>query len=246
MAAAGAFRLGSWVVQPSLNRLTSDGQSVHLRPRTMDVLVQLALRAGTVVSRDELLATAWVGQHVEDEGLTHCVSEIRDALGTGAGHASLVETIPKRGYRLSGPVHWITLAPGPPHVHGVVVLPFEDLGPDLDKSFSDGLHEAVVTSLADVEGLRVVSRTSALLVDHSLALHAIAEKLNVSHVLEGAIRRDHGRLVVTMRLCDADEDAQVWHGSFAEEVGNSLDVQERTARTVAGDVSGVLKGIWGT
>lgn len=237
----GEFRFGPWLAQPSLNRLSSDKAVLHLRPRTMDVLVQLAMRAGDVVAREELLEAIWPGQHVEDEGLTHCVAELREALGEHAQHPVMVETIPKRGYRLGVAVTWTSHPPrAAARNRGVVVLPFDDLGPDRDDSFSQGLTEAITSALATVPGLRVVSRTSATHLDRGMDLRAIAGKLNVSHALEGGVRRAGPHTVITARLLDAPGDVQVWSESFVEHGGESLDIQERTASAVAKALGALL------
>ena len=78
--------------------LDRGGQPVALRAQSMKVLLQLARRPGEVVSRDELLDGVWGEVHVTDDSLTQCVSEIRQALGD-QGHRVL-QTVPKRGYRL--------------------------------------------------------------------------------------------------------------------------------------------------
>jgi TolB-like protein len=210
----------------------------------MDVLVQLALCAGAVVPRETLIDAIWPGQHVEDEGLTHCIAELRDALGEDARQPSLVETIPKRGYRLSVPVQWT--AHLPPTVasraHGVVVLPVDDLGPDHDESFSMGLTEALITVLARVPGLRVVSRTSTTHVEPGMDLQAIAGKFHVSHALESSVRRAGPRTVITVRLMDARGEEAVWSETYVDQSGDSLEIQDRTARAVADALIPLLQG----
>lgn len=250
----GEFRFGPWRVQPALNRLSSDRTVRHLRPRTMDVLVHLAAQAPLVVSREDLLQAVWPNQHIEDEGLTHCIAELRDAIGEPVSHGprndnpgpsesphSLIETIPKRGYRLSAPVRWAR-APTPASNHGcaVVVLPLDDLGPERDECFSQGLTEAMIAALAAIPGLRVVSRTSATHLERGLDLRGIAGKVSVSHAIEGGIRRAGGRTLLTLRLMDAQGDTQLWSRTFVEDGGDSLDLQERTACAVADAMVSVL------
>jgi len=76
----------------------------HLQPRTMDVLVCLASRAGDVVPRDELISCVWGPRAVSDEPLTRCIHEIRRQLDDEAGSPLYIQTIPKRGYRVIAPV----------------------------------------------------------------------------------------------------------------------------------------------
>ncbi len=97
---SGDFLLGEWLVQPSLNRLSRNGTTTHLRPQLVDVLVCLARSAGRPVSRHELLDRVWPNQFVADTALARCIAELRQALGDSATSPTLIETIPKRGYRL--------------------------------------------------------------------------------------------------------------------------------------------------
>jgi hypothetical protein len=70
----------------------------------MDVLVCLAQHCGGTVPRSELLTQVWSGQYVAETALARCVAELRQALGDRAHQPTIIETIPKRGYRLVAPV----------------------------------------------------------------------------------------------------------------------------------------------
>ncbi len=94
------FQLGGWIVQPSLDQLVSDAAVVRIRPQLMDLLVCLAGRPGRTITRQELAEAIWPDQFVADSGLPRCVAELRRALGDSARQPRIVETIPKRGYRL--------------------------------------------------------------------------------------------------------------------------------------------------
>jgi len=116
-----AFELGEWTVHPSLNRLERDGQVEQLEPRVMDVLVCLATRSGTVVSREELLETVWPDAVIGEEGLTRRISSLRKVLGDDRDHPRYIETIRKGGYRLVAEVRPCTsesppAAPGKPRL----------------------------------------------------------------------------------------------------------------------------------
>ena len=108
------FRIGEYVVEPRHNRIKRGDTEVHLEPRVMDVLVCLASRAGEVVSRDTLNETVWRDVVVTDQAVTNCISELRDHLGDDRSTNRVIETIPKRGYRLVAPVSLIELAPAEP------------------------------------------------------------------------------------------------------------------------------------
>jgi adenylate cyclase len=99
------LRIGEWTVEPGHNELIRDGKSLHLEPKVVEVLVQLAARPGKVVTREALLDSVWPGVVVGDDVLTQAVIKLRKALGDDAQHPSYIETIPKRGYRLIAPVN---------------------------------------------------------------------------------------------------------------------------------------------
>jgi Tol biopolymer transport system component/DNA-binding winged helix-turn-helix (wHTH) protein len=90
----------TWRVAPDLNRVTpSAGAPTQLEPRVMQVLVALARRAGTVVSRDDLLDEVWTNTVVNEEALTRAVSELRRAFDDSAQDPAVIETIRGTGYR---------------------------------------------------------------------------------------------------------------------------------------------------
>lgn len=108
------FRIGEYLVEPRHNRIKRGDTELHLEPRVMDVLVCLASRAGEVVSRDTLNETVWRDVVVTDQAVTNCISELRDHLGDDRSTNRVIETIPKRGYRLAAAVTPIGLAPVEP------------------------------------------------------------------------------------------------------------------------------------
>jgi DNA-binding winged helix-turn-helix (wHTH) protein/TolB-like protein len=98
------FRIGDCLIEPLKNRIVRGNGEVRLEPRVMDVLVCLAQRAGDVVSRDTLSTQVWGNVVVTDQAVTNCISELRHHLGDDRAANRVIETIPKRGYRLVSPV----------------------------------------------------------------------------------------------------------------------------------------------
>jgi len=96
----GEFRLGSWLVQPSFNTVSRNGKSIRLEPKVIEVLVYLAERRGEVVSKEKLIQGVWGDTFVTDDVLTRCISELRKALEDDAKEPRVIQTIPRRGYRL--------------------------------------------------------------------------------------------------------------------------------------------------
>ncbi len=103
-SASNPFTVGGWYVEPSLNRITRNGESSTLRPQVIDVLVYFADRPGEVVTIDDLLEDVWKGRVVSEGSVYNCVSELRQALEDTDDTSPLFETIPKKGYRLAARV----------------------------------------------------------------------------------------------------------------------------------------------
>jgi len=98
------FMVGDCVVRPNTNEIVRNGETLHLEPKSMEILAHLIARRGEVVSRDELHGQVWPDVYVGDDSLTAAIIKIRRALADDARDPEYVETIPKRGYRLIAPV----------------------------------------------------------------------------------------------------------------------------------------------
>lgn len=111
------FRIGECLVEPRQNRITRHDVEARLEPRVMDVLVCLAEHAGKVVSRDTLNRQVWGSVVVTDQAVTNCISELRQHLGDDRSANRVIETIPKRGYRLTAQVQLadVEIPELPPH-----------------------------------------------------------------------------------------------------------------------------------
>jgi Tol biopolymer transport system component/DNA-binding winged helix-turn-helix (wHTH) protein len=107
------FRVGEWVVHPSLHRLEGQDRTIQIEPKLMDVLLCLAARPGEVVSRRDLLDQIWDDVIVGEEALTRAVSELRRVLGDDTQSPAYIETIRKGGYRLIAGVKQIEPGGGP-------------------------------------------------------------------------------------------------------------------------------------
>ena len=98
------FWIGPVAVEPPLNQIRPNGSVHKVEPRVMRVLLCLATRPGEVLTRAALLDAVWSDGLPNDEGLTQAVCKLRKAFGDRATHSTVIETIPKVGYRLVAPV----------------------------------------------------------------------------------------------------------------------------------------------
>ena len=126
----------------------------------------------------------------------------------------------------------------------VAVLPFVDLSPDKDQEyFSDGLAEELLDSLTKVQGLRVAARTSAFqFKGRNEDLRVIGQKLNVSTVLEGSVRKQGGRVRISAQLIQVSDGLHLWSESYDRNLTDIFAVQEEIARAVAVSLRVTLLG----
>ena len=118
----------------------------------------------------------------------------------------------------------------------IAVLPFENLSPDPDNAyFADGIQDDLLTSLARIKDLKVVSRSSvASYRDLSgRRLRAIAQELGVRAVLEGSVRRTANRVVVNVQLTDATAERQIWSDRYDRTLQDSITLQGELAAEIA-------------
>jgi TolB-like protein len=117
----------------------------------------------------------------------------------------------------------------------IAVLPFADMSPEGDQEyFSDGLSEELLNQLAQLEGLRVIGRTSSFAFKgQNTDLRAIGEALDVATILEGSVRKDRDRLRITAQLIDASNGAHLWSRTYERELDDVFAIQDDISRAVA-------------
>jgi TolB-like protein/DNA-binding winged helix-turn-helix (wHTH) protein/Tfp pilus assembly protein PilF len=125
-----------------------------------------------------------------------------------------------------------------PQAASIAVLPFIDLtAGKTEQVFCDGLTEETSNWLAQIPTLRVVARTSAFSYrDRETDVRAIGRELNISHILEGSLRRSGDRMRITVQLIDTQNGYHLWSSNYDVEAGDVLRVQEEVARAVAGNL----------
>ena len=119
----------------------------------------------------------------------------------------------------------------------IAVLPFTIRSDDKqDEYFAAGVHDDLLTKLAKIEGIKVISRTSVMqYVDTTKTMQEIAGELGVATVVEGAVQRGGDRIRVTAQLIDAGSDEHIWASNYDEELtaANVFQIQSRLATEIA-------------
>lgn len=131
-----------------------------------------------------------------------------------------------------------------PAQSGVAVLPFVNMSGDPDNEyFSDGITEELLNTLAQIPGLRVPARTSSFAFkDQALPIRRIADTLGVTYVLEGSVRRDGDRVLITAQLVDAQADAHLWSNTFERRLEDVFAIQREIATAIAGQLRLTISG----
>jgi TolB-like protein/class 3 adenylate cyclase/Tfp pilus assembly protein PilF len=118
----------------------------------------------------------------------------------------------------------------------IAVLPFENLSANQETAFfTDGVQDQILTNLAKVADLKVISRTSVMQYKTARArnLREIGRQLGVAHVLEGSVQRAANRIRVNAQLIDARTDAHLWAQSYDRDLADVFAIQTEISQTIA-------------
>ena len=244
---SAAFRVGPWLVEPSLNAISRNGTASHLEPKVMEVLVCLADHAGEPLPKEKLLEAVWPDTFVSDAALTHCIAELRRVFEDDARVPRVIQTIAKRGYRFIAPVARSAVrasAPPPVTRDSIAVLPFVNMSADAENEFfADGIAEEIINMLSQIESLRVAARTSSFFFKGKHAdMRQIGEQLNVRTVLEGSVRKLGDRLRITAQLVNVVDGYHLWSERYDRELRDVFAIQDEIARSIADRLKLTLQG----
>jgi TolB-like protein/Tfp pilus assembly protein PilF len=236
----GRIGFGAFSLDLETGELSKAGRNLKLQPQPARVLCLLAGRAGKLVSREEIRRGVW-GESTfvdYDFGVDYSVNRIRAVLCDRARAPRYIETVPRKGYRFIAPVKRERAFAEPT----LAVLPFANLNGDPAKDyFADGVTDAMITELARIPSLRVISRQSVLhLKGSSRKLTEIARDLDVDGVVEGSALHEGDRVRITAQLILLDPERHVWGQSYDADMGSVLATQREAAQSVAASVASAL------
>ena len=158
--------------------------------------------------------------------------------------AALVLVVLVAALRLALPFYWHrNLATISPPQKSIAVLPFENLSKDEENAyFAGGVQDEILTDLAKIADLKVISRTSVMKYKSDLErnLREIAKTLGVSHVIEGSVQRAGERVRVNVQLIDARNDAHLWAEHYDRDVADVFAIQSEIAQQIANQLRAKL------
>lgn len=127
-------------------------------------------------------------------------------------------------------------------IHSLAVLPLENLSDDPEQQyFADGMTDALITDLAKIHALRVISRNSIMLYKgNPKPTPKVARELNVDAVVEGTVTRSGDRVRITAQLIEARKDRHLWAETYEGNLRDVLSLQDQVARAIASEVKTTL------
>lgn len=131
------------------------------------------------------------------------------------------------------------LHPAPTQIKSIAVLPLQNLSTDPEQEyFADGMTDELITDLAKIHRLRVISRTSIMRYKGTLkSLPEIAHELNVDAVVEGTMLRSANRVRIRVQLIDARTDGHLWAEVYERDQRDTLSLQNEVASAIAGHIN---------
>ena len=129
-----------------------------------------------------------------------------------------------------------------PREKSIAVLPFENMSGDKEQEyFSNGMMEEILNQLVKVRDLKVISRTSSMAFkDSKLSLKDIASGLGAANVLEGSVRKDGGKVRITVQLIEASTDTHLWSETFDRDLSDVFSIQTEISKSIARELKAIL------
>src|SRR5207247_8239197 len=125
----------------------------------------------------------------------------------------------------------------------IAVLPLDNLSEEKENAyFADGIQEELLSSLAKIKDLKVISRTSVMQYKTGITrnLNEIAPQLGVTKVIEGSVRRSGNHIRVSVQLIDALTDRHMWCQNYDRTLADSITLQDELATEIAGALGATL------
>ncbi len=235
-------RFGKCELDSGIPELRRDGDIVHIEPGVFDVLVHLIKNRDRVVSKDDLVAVVWQRRIVSDAAITSRINQARQAVGDDGRSQSVIQTLPKRGFRFVADLDELVPEPQPSSEKtpasseaSILVLPFTDLTPAESNYLAEGLTEDLIVALTRYNDVRVISLNTAQRVKErqSLMENPMAE-VAADYLVSGTVRVGRNRVRVTVQLSERKTGASIFADQFDRELADIFAVQDEIVQSLAG------------
>jgi TolB-like protein/Flp pilus assembly protein TadD len=230
----GTIRFDAYELDARSCELRKDGSRVKVQGQPLQILQILLDRPGQLVTREELRQKIWpLDTFVDfDHGINNAIKRLRAALSDSAETPRYIETVASHGYR------FIASTNASRRIESLAVLPLENLSHDPEQEyFAEGLTEALITALAKIGELRVLSRTSVMQYKGvRKPLTEIAQELRVDAIVEGTALRAGDRVRITAQLIDAPRETHLWAESYERDLRDVLALQAEVAQAIAREI----------
>jgi serine/threonine-protein kinase len=171
--------------------------------------------------------------------LTHARKWVRRNPTSALLVASLIALAAAMGWNV-----WKSELISRPAPKGIAVLPFENLSHDPDNAyFADGIQEEILTRLASIADLKVISRTSTQRYESKPSnLREIAKQLGVANILEGSVQKAAGQVRVNVQLVNAQTESHLWAETYDRKLTDIFRVESEIAKGIAASLQAKLTG----
>ena len=244
-----------WPVPPRRGRrnAVSRRRTDVLGQRAVALLRVLLERPGEPVSKDALIEAGWPGRAIEDSNLTVQIAALRRIFEEGAGGASWIETLPRRGYRYVGPAVATDNSPAAanprasplalPDKSSVAVLPFSNLSGDPEQDyFADGMVEDIIAGLSRIKWLFVIARNSSFAYKgKAVDVKRVGRELGVRYLLQGSLRKDGSRVRISAQMIEAETGGHVWAERYDRPLDDIFALQDEITLSVVGAIEPSLR-----
>jgi len=243
---ATTYLFGPFKIDSAERVLFENGQPLAVKPKALQTLLMLLERQGHLVEKTELLDRVWPGAVVEEAVLSQNIFLLRKQLRE-TDDLKYIETVSKRGYRFVADVQRLSNVTGQTANRRatdgrvvLVVLPFENLTGSSDREYlADGLTESIITQLGKLnpDRLGVIARTSAMAYKGSRkTVRNIADELNAQYALEGGVRLNGDRLLISLQLIRAADQCQMFAKQYEQAQTDALGLHDDFSQAIADEV----------
>lgn len=241
------FSFGPFVLDPRRGKLFREGHPVPVSSKGLRLLEALIGSAGRVLSKAELIESAWGDAAIEESNLSVQIAALRKQLGPAADGGDWIATIPRVGYRFAGappqpPTSGIAEGPlaqsEPQNRPSIAVLPFANVSGDKEQEYlADGITEDIITALTRFRWFFVIARNSSFAYKgKSVDAKQVAQELGVQYLLEGSLRKSAQHVRISAQLVDAVSGKHIWAERYDLELTEVFAIQDDLAERVAGAI----------